>query len=103
MRRFRPSLTAASEAGKGKIMDLNEKGQCPVCKIKPMVYKTEPSRGYFCHRCSRKFNLETKQFMANFAWDSPYGESRLTKAANAAQARFESGQTPTQTSITTKE
>lgn len=53
-------------------MRLNEKGQCPQCLIKPLVYKRNngpdhpPQR--FCHRCCRSFNLETGEQQGNWAW-----------------------------------
>ena len=45
---------------------LNEKGQCPFCKIKPLVYKRDPH--YFCHRCDRAYSLEAKEFIENWAY-----------------------------------
>lgn len=36
---------------KYEAFSLNEKGQCPSCRIKPLVYKRPPRK--FCHRCDR--------------------------------------------------
>lgn len=47
-------------------LKLNEKGQCPVCKIKPLSYKRD--KIFFCHRCNRTYNMETKELQANWAW-----------------------------------
>ena len=46
---------------------LNEKGQCPVCKIKPLIYKRKGK--YFCHRCDRAYDLVTKKQIQNFFYD----------------------------------
>lgn len=48
--------------------ELNEKGQCPMCKIKPLVYKRESKK--FCWRCDREYSLDTGQQVKNFAYDS---------------------------------
>ena len=45
---------------------LNEKGQCPICKIKPLPYKRD--KMYFCCRCDRAYNMETKELKTNWAW-----------------------------------
>jgi hypothetical protein len=45
---------------------LNEKGQCPVCEKKPLVYKRD--RMKFCARCDRSFNIETGEQIGNWAW-----------------------------------
>ncbi len=50
-------------------MKLNEKGQCPVCLIKPLIYKREGKK--FCHRCARDFSLATGEWIANFSWQAP--------------------------------
>ena len=47
-------------------MKLNEKGQCPNCKIKPLTYKRENK--YYCHRCSRAYSMDTKKQIENWAW-----------------------------------
>lgn len=47
-------------------MQLNDKGQCPVCLRKPMVYKRDWQ--YFCSTCDRSFDMDTKEFRPNFAW-----------------------------------
>jgi hypothetical protein len=36
---------------------LNEKGQCPLCKRKPLVYKKNDFK--YCARCGRTFDIET--------------------------------------------
>lgn len=46
---------------------LNEKGQCPFCLKKPLIYKRIGK--YFCCRCNRDFDLKTGTFKENFAWD----------------------------------
>jgi hypothetical protein len=48
------------------MMKLNEKGQCPTCKIKPLVYKRPPHK--FCYRCDRAFHSETGEQISNWAW-----------------------------------
>uniref|UniRef100_A0A6H1ZXR0 Uncharacterized protein n=1 Tax=viral metagenome TaxID=1070528 RepID=A0A6H1ZXR0_9ZZZZ len=53
-------------------MQLNEKGQCPICKRKPIVYKTNfytkdgPEK--FCTRCCRSFDIETGDQKENWYW-----------------------------------
>ena len=45
-------------------MRLNEKGQCPACRRKPLRYK---SNGYwFCARCDRAYSLATGEQIPNF-------------------------------------
>lgn len=46
---------------------LNEKGQCPYCKKKPLFYK-KPTTHYFCARCDRSYSVETKEMIENWAW-----------------------------------
>jgi hypothetical protein len=48
-------------------IELNKKGQCPFCKIKPLIYKRE--RQYFCYRCDRAYDL-TGKLTNNWAWNS---------------------------------
>lgn len=50
-------------------MKLNNKGQCPICLVKPLVYKREQK--CFCSRCDRTFELGTGEWIANFAWQGP--------------------------------
>jgi transposase-like protein len=51
----------------GKV--LNEKGQCPVCLIKPLVYKGRIApRQKFCHRCNRSYDLDTGKQRTNWAF-----------------------------------
>jgi hypothetical protein len=45
---------------------LNEKGQCPVCKRKPTIYKRD--RRKFCTGCDRAFDIETGEQIQNFAY-----------------------------------
>jgi len=45
---------------------LNEKGQCPICKRKPLVYKRRHKK--FCTGCMRDFDLETGEQIENLAW-----------------------------------
>jgi hypothetical protein len=52
-------------------LTLNDKGQCPACKIKPLVYKREPHK--FCHRCDRAYDLATGAQIANWAWKTSDG------------------------------
>jgi hypothetical protein len=47
-------------------MELNDKGQCPCCGRKPLVYKRKRIR--FCSRCDREYELSTPQQRPNFAW-----------------------------------
>lgn len=47
-------------------MKLNAKGQCPPCKRKPLVYKT--TQIYFCFKCDRAYDLDTKEQVENFHW-----------------------------------
>lgn len=50
-------------------MKLTEKGQCPICKVKPLVYK-RPTMHYFCIRCDREYGADGK-FQPNWAWSAP--------------------------------
>lgn len=50
---------------KGEKIKLNKKGQCPFCKIKPLIYKKQ--REYFCWRCDRSYSLETGELVKNWA------------------------------------
>ena len=45
---------------------LDEKGQCPVCKVKPIIYKRKGE--YFCHRCDRAYCIDTKGQVENWAY-----------------------------------
>jgi transposase-like protein len=45
---------------------LNEKGQCPVCRRKPLVYKRDHMK--FCARCHRAFGIETGKQIENWGW-----------------------------------
>ena len=47
-------------------MKLNDKGQCPNCLIKPLVYKREPHK--FCRRCCRSFDIDSGEQIKNWAW-----------------------------------
>lgn len=74
-----PESNQASVAPTRYDMSLNDKGQCFNCLIKPLVYK-RPGH-YFCHRCSRSFDLKTGHFIANWAWDDEYLPSELAARA----------------------
>lgn len=63
-------------------MKINEKGQCPICLIKPLTYKRQGQ--LFCHRCDRSFDINTGLFVANVHWVSPNEKSRLSKMAELA-------------------
>ena len=58
--------------GEPVTLKLNENGQCPVCKIKPLKYKIHGSctggKHYFCHRCDRAFSLDTLEHVPNWAY-----------------------------------
>jgi hypothetical protein len=45
-------------------VQLNEKGQCPLCKRKPLVYK-RPQHFKWCCHCDRTFDIETGEQVAN--------------------------------------
>jgi transposase-like protein len=45
---------------------LNERGQCPICKRKPTVYKRKHYK--FCARCNRSFDIETGEQVENWAY-----------------------------------
>lgn len=49
-------------------MRLNEKNQCPKCKVKPLTYKRIGGPHHFCVRCGRSFSLETGVMIENRAW-----------------------------------
>ena len=53
-------------------MKLNEKGQCPPCKKKPIKYKsywsTSDGPHYFCSRCKRAYDIDTEDQFENWAW-----------------------------------
>lgn len=55
-------------------MKINEKGQCPACRVKPLTYKRQ--RMLFCYRCSREFDIESGDQRENFSWrrDDESGE-----------------------------
>ncbi len=46
---------------------LNEKGQCPACRRKPLVYKRLNPRRY-CSKCDREFDIETGEQIEGFSW-----------------------------------
>ena len=67
------------------MLKINEKGQCPICEIKPLVYKGRMcARQYFCVRCSRSYNLDTGEFQENWAFDKG-GNSKLRKGYKKCQ------------------
>lgn len=53
-------------------MKINDKGQCPACLIKPMVYK-RPNHRLWCHRCARQFDPATGEQEDNWAWSKREG------------------------------
>lgn len=63
-------------------MKLDEKGRCPECAIKPLVYKKAHGPGHprqkFCHRCCRSYDLETGQQQANWAWKIDAGSGFIS-------------------------
>lgn len=70
-------------------MRLADDGRC--CGKKPLEYKggswRSPSRPqYFCSRCNRAYDYETKEQFANFAWaeDTTGFKPMCEKAAIAA-------------------
>jgi hypothetical protein len=58
--------TAMTEQEPGLV--LNEKGQCPACQRKPLVYKRQ--RMKFCTRCNREFDIFIGKQIENWAWRS---------------------------------
>jgi hypothetical protein len=60
---------------------LNEKGQCPVCKRKPLIYKREKYK--FCSRCNRSFDIETGEQMDNWAWRQGVKRDALEEVLDA--------------------
>lgn len=48
------------------VVRLNEKGQCPECLVKPLIYKRD--RRKFCDRCDRSFDIESGIHVDNWAW-----------------------------------
>ncbi len=61
---------------------LNTKGQCPACRIKPLVYKRRSFK--FCHRCSRAFNINTGEQIENWAYRIIDGEMRHVNSRGEA-------------------
>jgi transposase-like protein len=48
---------------------LNKKGQCPICLIKPIIYKGQRcEKQKFCHRCSRSYDIDTGLQRENWAY-----------------------------------
>jgi hypothetical protein len=45
---------------------LNEKGRCPACEKKPLVYKRRHMK--FCCGCLRHFDIDTGKQIESFAW-----------------------------------
>ena len=50
---------------------INDKGQCPVCLRKPLVYKRPPH--LFCYRCDRAYAPDTGKQIQNHAWSTMDG------------------------------
>ena len=53
---------------------LDGKGRC--CGRKPLTYKREGGPHKFCPRCDRAFNIETGDWIPNWAWSSPTKRQR---------------------------
>lgn len=49
------------------ILQINVKGQCPECRVKPIVYKRDKFK--FCCRCHRAYSLDTGEQIANWAFE----------------------------------
>lgn len=47
-------------------MKLNERGQCPACKRKPLIYKSDWK--LCCLRCGRYYDPITEEQMENYQW-----------------------------------
>lgn len=63
---------------------LNYLGRC--CGRKPIVYKRDPH--LFCDRCSRAFDVNTKEQIPNWAYmDAGNGKLRVYHAHMVSQAR----------------
>lgn len=57
---------------------LNDKGQCPDCKRKPLIYKRTGHK--FCPRCDRQYDIETGEQTENWAYQkSSDGFTRIRK------------------------
>lgn len=48
-------------------MEIDSKGRCPNCLIKPLRYRGGDPQ-FFCHRCSRRFNVDTGKHVPNHSW-----------------------------------
>lgn len=59
-----------------QLTTLNEKGQCPVCERKPLVYKRKNKK--FCAECYREFALDTGEQIENWAWERSGSGFRCT-------------------------
>lgn len=76
-----PRTKLVEECGeKYEAFSLNEKGQCPSCRIKPLVYKRPPRK--FCHRCDRTYSLETGVQQQNLAWRTMDGGLTFERTAH---------------------
>lgn len=47
-------------------MKLNNKGQCPTCKRKPLTYKRDYC--FYCPKCRRQYSMFNGNQEPNFAW-----------------------------------
>lgn len=70
-------------------LKINPKGQCPNCKIKPLVYKREPH--LFCHRCCASFNPDTGEQIENWAFRAVDGGFRRRTEETELNKQFEAG------------
>ena len=50
---------------------LNDKGQCPHCKRKPIPYKS--SQYYYCFLCDRAYSMQSHAQIENWAWQKKEG------------------------------
>jgi len=50
--------------GERRNMKLDENGRC--CGRKPLIYKRD--NHYFCPRCDRAYDLNSKEHVENFFW-----------------------------------
>jgi hypothetical protein len=51
---------------------MDEFGRC--CGRKPLVYRgRHGNRGFFCDRCCRRYDLDTREWIENWAWKKNQG------------------------------
>lgn len=67
-------------------LQINERGQCPPCGRKPLVYRR---RGFlFCCRCDRAYDLATGAQIPNWAWE-PDGSGGMQRTRLGAAGGVE--------------